>query len=317
MASIYPRGNKLYLRYKHNGKDKREALDLFDNPDGWGKAEIIKKEKEIELLKNRQEHSSGKIKLLAAFDIFMERKKKEATVYENYYFAKTALYEFLNRKDVYVSVLKEDDLLDFTNWLKKNKSHNTAATYLNHLRTFFAFLIKRGYIEYNPVRKLRPIKMPIITITRDDRDKIFSYFLKKDIHFAKYLNLLYLSGFRRGEALSLSNDNLIWERKLIQVYNSKDKRWDEFPMIRNLDLFFKQFINYKERFFPYSGNNISKYFTSNIKKLDLSANYSLHDFRRTFGMEMSVEVPPLKLKQLMRHRDIRTTLKYYVDENKI
>lgn len=40
---------------------------------------------------------------------------------------------------------------------------------------------------------------------------------------------------------------------------------------------------------------------------------SAHDLRRTFGTRWALRVHPIVLKVLMRHADLKTTLKYYVD----
>lgn len=37
-----------------------------------------------------------------------------------------------------------------------------------------------------------------------------------------------------------------------------------------------------------------------------------HDFRRAFGSRWAMKVPPVVLQQMMRHRQIETTLKYYI-----
>ena len=40
---------------------------------------------------------------------------------------------------------------------------------------------------------------------------------------------------------------------------------------------------------------------------------SAHDLRRSFAQRWAVRVSPQVLQQLMRHRDIATTMKYYAD----
>ena len=40
-----------------------------------------------------------------------------------------------------------------------------------------------------------------------------------------------------------------------------------------------------------------------------------HDYRRAFGTRWSKRIMPAVLKRLMRHKDIDTTLKYYVDQD--
>ncbi len=318
MASIFPRGNKLWIKYRpsDSAKPVRESLNLPNNPEGRKAANIKKREKEIELLRGITRRSKGFIKFSEAFSSFIERKKKETDSYEVYIYAKDALINY-NDSDPYIHQLDKEFFLDLKNYLIKKKSHNTASTYLNHLKTIFAYFIEENLISSkNPVCKIQPIKMPIVTISSLDRDIIFEYFSKINPGFNKYINLLYLSGFRRSEALSLYGKNILFERKIIQVYNSKEKRWEDFPMIRNLDKYFENnIIKADERFFGYTGDYVTHYFNKHVKKLNLDIHYSLHDFRRTFGMEMARIVKPLKLKALMRHNDIRTTMKYYVDDN--
>ena len=42
---------------------------------------------------------------------------------------------------------------------------------------------------------------------------------------------------------------------------------------------------------------------------------SAHDLRRSFGERWAPRVMPMILKELMRHEDIETTMKYYVGSN--
>jgi integrase len=48
-----------------------------------------------------------------------------------------------------------------------------------------------------------------------------------------------------------------------------------------------------------------------MKRLNMS--YCLHDIRRTFGTKLANSgIAPLDLKAAMRHKNIKTTLKYYI-----
>lgn len=48
---------------------------------------------------------------------------------------------------------------------------------------------------------------------------------------------------------------------------------------------------------------------------DSDKSVSSHDLRRTFGTRWAMRVHPIVLKALMRHADLKTTLKYYVSLN--
>lgn len=42
---------------------------------------------------------------------------------------------------------------------------------------------------------------------------------------------------------------------------------------------------------------------------------TVHDFRRSFAERWAMRVPPVVLKELMRHRSIKTTERFYVKAN--
>jgi len=42
---------------------------------------------------------------------------------------------------------------------------------------------------------------------------------------------------------------------------------------------------------------------------------SAHDLRRAFGQRWAIRIMPTVLRELMRHADISTTMKYYVGQN--
>lgn len=320
MASLYKRGNIIWIKYRLPGRSKpiRESLNLPANRRGYQTANIIKREKELEILRGKFSFKEKRLRFYDAFTLFLERKSKETTNLEVYKATKRAVIDYFGTANPYISAIREEQILDFKNWLLKNKTQNTAATYINHLRALFAYLVENKYIEKNPVSKIKSIKMPIVIISKEDLGTIFNHFENRNPLFSKYLNLLYLSGMRRNEALFLQGKHIIPDRKIIQIYNSKEKRWDEFPMIRNLDIYFNNFsVEYEARFFPWKPDYVTKYFARQQKEFKLNIHYTLHDFRRTFGTEMAKTVKPFELKRLMRHKDLKTTLSYYVNESEI
>src|SRR5262249_54157433 len=57
-------------------------------------------------------------------------------------------------------------------------------------------------------------------------------------------------------------------------------------------------------------NEVSRRFGKLAKAANLSI--TLHDLRRSFGCRYAASVPAPVLQRLMRHADIKTTLRYYV-----
>ena len=66
-----------------------------------------------------------------------------------------------------------------------------------------------------------------------------------------------------------------------------------------------------ENLFSLSQDYVLKLFQKKLKELNLP-KYTLHDIRRTFGSHYATKVNQIELMKLMRHKDIKTTLEYYV-----
>ena len=63
------------------------------------------------------------------------------------------------------------------------------------------------------------------------------------------------------------------------------------------------------------GRIVSKIGEASKIRVNGSKFVSAHDLRRTFGTRWSFKVRPIILQRLMRHANITTTLKYYVDQD--
>lgn len=314
-VTVYPRGGKLYIRYTIPGtrKTKRFSTGFENNPYGKEQAEIKAQEIRLSLLLKKDHRLTNRLSLEEAYEVFITNRKKRTIHTANYEYTYDELVRFGN-KDNILSRFDEDFFLDFKLHLKtKGLSHNTIVNYLNHSRTMFKFFADKKWIDQNPVIKLSSIKMPIVVITKEHLKSIFKYFKEINLDYYNYLKMLYLSGFRRTEATTVKRKDLLFERKKINLYNSKENRWDLFPMIRGLDKFLSSYksLDPEEFLFPISPIQATKYFRQHMSKLNLS--YTLHDFRRTFGTEEAKNYMPADLMKLMRHLDIKTTLEYYID----
>jgi integrase len=306
---VYNRNNILYIRYTIPGLKiyKRESTGLKDTPENRSRVEIIVQEKRLSLLKKEYRLKEEKMLLSDAWEMFYEHRKKLTDHTDTYLYAYNLLKEFFG--DIEITNFTEDNLLDFKQFLTGRGAHNTAVTYLNHIRTFFDFLVKRKKLKENFVPKLSNIDMPIVVIPKAHIKKIMNAAKRRDPEQYKYYWFLYLSGFRRSEGLSIKGNNIHLDRRVLDVYNSKKNRWDVFPLIRGLGVFLKDYKKYGDKnLFTFEEDYVTKEFTKLCKSLEYS--YTLHDLRRTFGTEMAKIVKPVALMALMRHKDIRTTMKY-------
>lgn len=163
--------------------------------------------------------------------------------------------------------------------LSEGISPRTMNLSLSALSSYSNFLVKKGVLEVNPVKKVfRPKenkKLPQF-YTEDalkgylDKSQIL---LDEDYSFEKYRNrvivlLLYVSGMRRGELCALKQKDFDPERKVIRVVGKGDKL-REIPIS---SLICEELLLYLERINEAFAQNIEGFFflTSSGKPLYLS-----------------------------------------------
>jgi integrase len=118
--------------------------------------------------------------------------------------------------------------------------------------------------------------------------------------------LLFLTGFRKGEALNLEWKNIDFDEKIIKLWNEKDNRNDVFPLFAELESFLLEFRSNGKVFSFVGSNHIAK-----ILKREF--NISFKDFRSTFASNKAKDFKSFELKELLRHKKVTTTEQYYVN----
>lgn len=146
-----------------------------------------------------------------------------------------------------------------------------------------------------------------------------------------YLNGLWLSGLRVGESLILS-----WEddadfavdlygrrpRFRIQSEGQKARRDELLPMTPDFAQWLLDSTSPEDRyglvFMPggYTRDKVvrvvSAIGTAASVRVGGGKHATAHDLRRSFGTRWSTKARPAVLQKLMRHRDIKTTMEFYV-----
>lgn len=312
MATIYKRGGILWLRYYDRGTIYRESLKMNDNKYNRGQAEQIRLKKELELKQRQFAEVTNNRMLSDAFFEFMMEKRIKDTKKSVYYSAMKKFGEYLGH-DVFVKNIKKSDLQKFEFFLKdKNKSSNTIFTYLNHISIFSRWLLNKGYITNDFSYKSKPHKKQAKIIPNYAIRKIMLYLRihsKKQYYFVRFL---YLTGFRKQEALNLTWKQVDFENDIIYLENTKAKRTDVFPIYPELKKLLNEIPRNQQKIFDYSSDGL-KFYNRALKKLKLN-HYSLHDLRRKFGTMMAEQgLTPYELQKIMRHENIKTTMQYYIN----
>jgi len=157
----------------------------------------------------------------------------------------------------------------------------------------------------------------------------------------RFLRGLWLSGLRLGEALALSWDDDAeftvdlsgkYPRFRIYAEGQKARRDELLPMTPDFAPLLLETPPEEREGLVFAcrglrGNRLQepKVVSKIVSRMGRVAGVivdkskdqyaTAHDLRRSFGTRWAKEVKPATLQRLMRHRDIATTMKYYVDQD--
>lgn len=329
MSSIYPNNGTLYysIRYKDaSGKKKRysESLKLQDTQINRLKAEEIRlqRDRTFRQLKYR---GSNKITLEAAKELFLKTKTRfTESTYTSYQYAIEKFISYIGADHLINEIYKET-LIDYEHYLnstsyfvgkdneiEKKYSKHTIKSLFRRLRYFFIYLHQKGYVKENPVYLPNAPRVVVRVMTDEELTEILDHFKETNLDHYNFLNFLNLTGFRISEAVSLRWEDVDMINKRIIVKNKKANREELFPIYAELEKFiFTLKVKKKGNVFKYTSINGLNWLAKQLRKFT-EGKYLFHDFRRKFGTRWASKLQAMELKQVMRHEDIQTTLKYYI-----
>lgn len=200
------------------------------------------------------------------------------------------------------------------------KSVATIHSHLAYLKTALNWAARQGLIARAPAVDMPklPTKIHIRTITLEDLERIMAV---APARWTPFLWTAWHTGMRRNELTVLDWDEdsgkpwVDLQRKKIWLpaafTKSDADQW--LPMHPDLVKLLLPLRRVDGRVFavPNSLNEVSRYFVMYAKKAGVKCK--LHDIRRSFGTRYAPHVPAHVLQRLMRHSDIKTTMRYYAN----
>ena len=217
---------------------------------------------------------------------------------------------------------------------------STLAAHLGHLRVALNWAHRQGLLASRVLFDLPKLGggklMRSRPITSEEFERMLTVVPDVRSHdqdlWLRFLTGIWLSGLRLGEALALSWDqhepfciDLTGKRPRFRIYAEGHKRRQDqlLPMT-------PEFFKFIEHVPPGRRQGLVLGIDMTIKRagrvvseigrragvvVDKATNKSAsaHDLRRGFATRWARRVKPVYLQQLMRHSNIETTMKYYVD----
>ena len=205
----------------------------------------------------------------------------------------------------------------------------SALMYYRTLKAAFSKAVVWGYIQENPLKKIKPPKqkksLPVF-ISKSELEKIIHYTSTKLLQ--DIFTTAFYSGMRLGEILNLVWDCIDFSRRVIVIKNingfvTKSKKERIIPMNnRLLDMFLNRYQTLKMVskntyiFFRIVGiklneDYVSKQFKKAVRSAGLSDEIHFHTLRHSFASNLIQKGASIYVvKELLGHESISTTQIY-------
>lgn len=280
---------------------------------------------------------------------FISTKKIEGASPRTLNYYKSTLVKLLNWADCPLPDIETEKIREYLNYAQSlnNCSNTTLDNIRRVLSTFFSFCLDEGYIQINPMRRIKKIKSTKVVkkaYTDIEIESMREYLAEMPVNgeYDKLMKLrdraifelLLSSGIRIQECVNLNRNDIDLNNLTFKVLGKGNKericyfsQTAKYHLIKLLEYQPKKkkykftdetalFINYK------TGkrigiNGIERRFREFGKELRIEAHP--HKFRRTFATNLiQKEVPIEQVKEMMGHSNVDTTMIYTVlDQDQI
>ena len=250
------------------------------------------------------------------------------------------------KKKTFKSIIKKD-ILNFLESLKlKNVKNKTKSRKIFALKRFYKFLMSERIIKNNPMEKIDIPKSEdtiSITLSADQIKKILKFVSKKtndykDIRSNLIIELLYSTGIRVSELISIKTNNIDLQKKNILIDppekgKSRKERIVFFAeqtkeVIEKYLEFRKIYFKEKDSPWLFPSNNTNDFLTRRrvlqimhnlADKIKIDKNLMHpHSFRHAFGNHLLNSGADIRVVQkLLGHSSIMTTQRYTEHRDKL
>jgi integrase len=217
---------------------------------------------------------------------------------------------------------KRDGLLSQNTFHKKPRSSTTVVRYIASLSHAFTVAIKEWeWMDENPIRKINKPKLPqgrIRFLDESEKNRLLEACKQSKSSCLYPIVVLALStGMRKGEILTLTWDDIDFERRAILLHTTKNGERRLIPLtglslelLKNLKL-----SKHDELVFPSPNNlnqpiDIRSAWESVLKKASLT-NFKFHDLRHTTASYLAMNnASLLEIGALLGHKTVQMTKRY-------
>lgn len=244
----------------------------------------------------------------------------------NYAHDLSSFEQFLKREKITFENVQYQDIRSYLVFLHRHSySNRTICRNISVLRTFFRYLNREKIREDNPMELIsnpKEIKKLPKFLYPNDLEKLLETPNREDpkeCRDALILELLYATGVRVSELVSIKKKDLHLSEKTIKILGKGNKERYVFYGKRAEELLEKymreqkeeQEYLFSEKDHPLTTNDIRKIINRYEKKAGIKMHVTPHMFRHTFATDLLNEgAELLTVKELLGHENLSTTSIY-------
>lgn len=326
MAIIRQRGSILHIQWYDplERKIKSKSTGLDNSCSNIKRAKVFANKLQDELTVNNRKFRENGIKHITldeAYQHFLRNNqdKSKKTIIDYNRFYKKFTEEFDGQLPC--TVLTK---LSAENWLNeikklpfaKNSIHGIGKQFIHFLNFLFEYNYTSVFKVNRDVKTKAEVKEKIV-FNDEDITKIFAGLENKNSNFRTLVFLLFYTGLRPSDILSISAGNIDLSKRILKYYSPKRKKHREVPFHEDLVAVLRSRIDEIKdgQLIRYGRTEaIGRQFGIFFEKLGLSnKDYSARTFRKTFITlcRSRYNIDASIVRELVGHEHGNTTDKYY------
>ncbi|MCC1485362.1 tyrosine-type recombinase/integrase [Winogradskyella immobilis] len=251
------------------------------------------------------------------FYTYLKGKRYSKSTVDTYSFFIADFIEYHNKIDLKNLSNRDVELFIESVFLKRNYSISTQRQFISAIKQFILFYPDTQISNLALTRPKRSKKLPIV-LSPQEMIGIIQH--TKNLKHRAILTLLYSSGLRIGELLTLKLSDFNVERKQIHIRSGKGRK-DRFvsiadsflPLLHNYILTYKPSVYFVEgpKRRPYSASSVRKFLSKSCKASGIKRNITPHTLRHSYATHLLEHGVGLRhIQELLGHSKPETTMIY-------
>jgi len=328
MGTVYKRGGKWWIQYYVNGLRMREPASDIKR-----EAEEALKVREAEIIQGtfRQSFNIKRRDRKKLFDDMVVEYLEIKSAKRSIRCDKSNFREFISSptfRGRLLGHITTDDIERYRDERRKSASGATVNRSLALLSNLYTVAIKCGYVEKNPVKRVKrykenPGKRRRFVFSPEEIQRLMA---AAPDYLRPILTVAFWTGLRKGDILGLRWDSVDFAGHSITLTMEKTEEPIIIPMVPWLEETLRKLHADSDPSFPFvfksirakrtgefsRPGDIKKAFCTALQRSGLAEKgYWFHDIRRTFATTLwSRGVSLLTIKALLGHKSITTTERY-------